>query len=90
MISIWIFILLLKESIARDTSVSYPWNSTWIDPKKPWELKYMEQNPYNSILGHGLTTKALRLLKQGLKISYLPPTRYNCKFSNFEHDFSFI
>lgn len=76
--------------MAREIKVSYPWNSTWIDPKKPWDIKYMENNPYSSIMGHGLTIRALRLLKQGLKIGYSSPTRYNCKFVNLQHDFNFI
>ena len=53
--------LLLTECLAKETKVSYPWNSTWT--------------------GGGLSREAHRLLKQGLKIGYLPPSRYNCKYA---------
>ena len=85
-----IFFLLLAESFAKETKVSYPWNSTWINPESRRAWKYMQQNPYNSILGNGLSNNALLLLKQGLKIGYLSPTRYNCEFWNSEHDLSFF
>ena len=54
--------LLLTECLAKESKVSYPWNSKWT-------------------YGSGLSWKAHQLLKQGLKIGYLPPSRYNCKFA---------
>ena len=36
--------------------------------------------PWNNSWGDGLSWEAHNLLKQGLKIGYLPPSRYNCKF----------
>ena len=54
--------ILLTECLAKESKVSYPWNSEWT-------------------YGSGLSRKAHQLLKQGLKIGYLPPSRYNCKFA---------
>ena len=54
-----LFVLLTKCQ-AKESMVSYPWNST-------------------PMRNSGLSGEAHRLLKQGLKIGYLPPSRHNCK-----------
>ena len=59
--------MLFTESFAREKQVSYAWNST-------------AYRPNSEGLGRGLGGDVYILLKQGLKIGYLPPSRYNCKF----------
>ena len=63
--------MLFTESFAREKQVSYAWNSTVDQPctaYRPCSV-YWEINRDVGIL-----------LKQGLKIGYLRPSRYNCKF----------
>ena len=58
--SLGIFFVLLTGLLARESKVSYAWNSS--DP-------YVDNGVH-------------LLLKQGLKIGYLPPSQYNCKSKN--------
>ena len=65
---IWIGFLFVIELYARDNK--YAWNST------------AARCPKNRTKFVDLSEEVHRLLKQGLKIGYLPPTRYNGKFAN--------
>ena len=63
-----IILMLYTESFARETQVSHAWNST-------------ADVPCAVCTYHDwMNEKVAILLKQGLKIGYLPPSRYNCKF----------
>ena len=77
--SFQLFFLLLTECQAKESNVSYAWNSTLVHPLRPNAAEYVQKNPH-AILGQGLSFEAHRLLKQGLKIGYLPPSRYNGMF----------
>ena len=59
-----LWFLLITEIFTREQN--YPWYSA--------ARKY----PGGGYIG--LHPGVLLLLKQGLKIGYLPPTQYNCKF----------
>ena len=61
---IQLWFLLITESFAREHN--YSWKSS---------ASEMPRGGYR-----GLAPGVLLLLKQGLKIGYLPPTEYNCKF----------
>ena len=66
-----VIFMLFAESFARETQVSHTWNSTDGVPctaERPCT--------YHDLMNE----KVAILLKQGLKIGYLPPSRYNCKF----------
>ena len=75
----WIFFLLLTESLARESQVSYAWNST-----SACILGYLWHDGQMVTRVDGRCKDATEdvhiLLKQGLKIGYLPPSRYNSKF----------
>ena len=63
--------MLFTESLARERQVSYAWNSTG------------DTGVTCSGSGFDGTWQCKDvhiLLKQGLKIGYLPPSRYNSKF----------
>ena len=68
-----IIFLLFTESFAREKQVSYAWNNTADSVCTADGLCTSDREKVSD------STTAI-LLKQGLKIGYLPPSRYNCKF----------
>ena len=65
MMFIRLWFLLITGIFARERN--YPWNSAI--------YQNIDRRGYGD-----LSPEVHLLLKQGLKIGYLPPTKYNCKF----------
>ena len=68
-----VIFMLFAESFAREKQVSYAWNSTAYSECTVDGVRLYD--PVTAVLD-----STTQLLKQGLKIGYLPPSRYNCKF----------
>ena len=75
-----LILIFFADCLAKENKISYPWNTTWVNPGFGRFTFDLADKYANVIVGEGLVGYTVLLLKQGLKIGYLPPTEYNRKF----------